>query len=80
MYILLKKVDAANNVNRWYAVFIQATLFDKIAVITAWGSLETSYQQTRSEPADTKELALRRADEIIQSKIKRGYQIVEQNI
>jgi hypothetical protein len=42
MAALLKRFEPEENVNRWYLVHVQPTLFEPIAVICAWGSWETA--------------------------------------
>ena len=44
----LVKIDSKKKMYRWYAVWIQITLVDGIAVIYGWGSLKSTFQQWRS--------------------------------
>ena len=71
--IVLNRIDPQDNMNRWYAVCIQPTLFDDCAVIVAWGRRDSPFQKWRAIPVDTPEQAHRLADHIIGRKIKRGY-------
>ena len=77
MAVLLKRFDPEENVNRWYMVHVQPTLFEPIAVIYAWGSWETAWQQIRILPADSLEEAQVAADEIVTAKLKRGYKLIQ---
>ncbi|HSO27307.1 MAG TPA: WGR domain-containing protein [Anaerolineales bacterium] len=71
--IVLNRIDPEENMNRWYAVAVQATLFDPYAVVVAWGRRDSPYQQWRAIPVETPEQANRLASRIIGSKLKRGY-------
>jgi len=78
MAVLLKRFDPEEHINRWYSVHVQPTLLDPVAVICAWGSWETNWQQTRVLPVVSFEEAEALAGKIVTAKIKRGYQrIVE---
>jgi hypothetical protein len=65
MTVLLKRFDPEENVNRWYMVHVQPTLFEPIAVICAWGSWETTWQQMRILPAGSLEEAQAAAEGIV---------------
>ena len=78
MFTYLKKVDPEENMDRWYMVFVQASLFDPDAVICAWGSRRNSYQQLRVLPAASREEALETAQGIVKQKLGRGYEIVNE--
>ena len=78
MYAFLIRVDSEENMNRWYLVFIQATLLEPIAVMCMWGSRDTAYQQTKVTPVATLQEAEILAEKIVKDKIKRGY-ILQQN-
>jgi hypothetical protein len=41
----LKRVDFDKNVNRWYAVGVQPSLLDAVALVRFWGSREKNYRQ-----------------------------------
>ena len=77
MYTLLTRIDPDQQMNRWYIVAVQSTLLEPIAVITAWGSRETDWQQWRASPAESWAAAQKTAESIILAKQKRGYQIEE---
>lgn len=72
----MKRVDPEANMDRWYMVFVQASLFDPVAVVCAWGSRRTAYYQLRVRPAGSTEEALVTAKKIVQQKVKRGYRAV----
>ncbi len=38
----LTHIDPSTNANRWYAVGVQSTLFDSVAVVRFWGERITS--------------------------------------
>ena len=46
MLTVLRRIDPDENMDRWYLVMIQATLFDPIAVVCQFGSRHTAWQQT----------------------------------
>ena len=74
--IVLKRVDATAGINRWYMVSVQQTLLEPVAVVCAWGSRKSRWQQLRVLPVDTCEAATKLADKIVKNKQKRGYEIV----
>lgn len=76
MLAVMKRVDPDEEMNRWYLVAVQATLFHPIAVITAWGSRETDYQRLRIFPAASEAEAHELAERIIEQKLRRGYGMV----
>jgi predicted DNA-binding WGR domain protein len=71
--VLLKKVDPDTNMNRWYMVTVQPTLFDTVAVVYAWGSRTTGAQQVRAWPAESEAAAQELAGKLVERKLKRGY-------
>ena len=71
--IYMKRVNPEVNMDRWYMVFVQASLFDPVAVVCAWGSRRTAYQKLQVRPAGSTEEALATAKKIVQQKVKRGY-------
>ena len=76
--VLLKRLDPEEHINRWYMVRVQPTLLDPVAVICAWGSRETSWQQMQIFPMPSWEEAEHAAAEFIAQKLKRGYVVVEE--
>jgi len=78
MFTFLKRVDLEEHMDRWYMVFVQASLLDPVAVICAWGNRRNSYQQLRVLPAASREEALQTAQGIVQQKLGRGYEIVSE--
>ena len=78
MVTFLKRVDPEEHMDRWYMVFVQATLFEPVAVICAWGNRRNSYQKLRVLPAASREEALETAQDIVKQKLKRGYEIVSE--
>jgi predicted DNA-binding WGR domain protein len=69
----LVREEPENNVNRWYFVTVQPTLFEPLAVICFWGRRGTKYQRARILPAGTPAQAEELASWIVSQKIKRGY-------
>jgi len=73
--ILLSHVDPVENQNRWYMVSVQATLFCPCSVVVAWGRRDNDFQQWRVIPVESRAQADQVAAKIVDSKIKRGYQV-----
>jgi len=73
--VVLHHVLPEENMNRWYLVMVQATLFHPFAVVIAWGRRNNEFQHWRIIPADSLEQAGQMADKIIARKIQHGYQI-----
>jgi len=75
MMSMLTRIEPENNMDRWYFVGIQPTLFEPWAVVCAWGNRRTRYARMRSLPADSLEAAGKVADAIVAKKVRRGYLI-----
>ena len=75
MMIILIRHDPAENVNRWYAVGIQPTLFCQHAVLCGWGRRGSAYARWRILPAEDRSQASEMANAILAAKKKKGYQI-----
>ena len=73
--ILLSHVEPTDNLNRWYLVSIQATLFFPCAVVIAWGRRDNDFQQWRAVPVETLAQAQELANRIVKKKLQRGYQV-----
>ncbi|MFZ6028543.1 MAG: WGR domain-containing protein [Chloroflexota bacterium] len=73
--IVLKRLDPTENVNRWYLVSIQPTLFHPCAVIVAWGRCDNDFQRWRAIPVEDQAQAERLAERIVSRKIRRGYHV-----
>ncbi len=69
----LIKVDPEKHMRRWYAVGIQGTLVDVLAVVYGWGSLNSSFQQWRKIVVNSQEEAERLFDQMIATRLKKGY-------
>lgn len=76
MYVVMRRIDHTQNMDRWYLVTVQSTLFHPTAVITAWGSGATTYQRLRVYPIKTRKEARRLAARIVKKKLGRGYRLV----
>ena len=77
--IILHRVDPLNCMHRWYSVHVQPTLFDRWAVVCAWGSLRSNFQQQRAIICESEEDARQLAAQILTCKQKHGYKIHEPN-
>ncbi len=69
----LIKIDPVKHMHRWYAVSIQGTLMDELAVIYGWGSLNSSFRQWRRIVVSSQEEAERLFDQMIAIRLKKGY-------
>ena len=69
----LIRVEPAKHMYRWYAVGIQNTLVDSIAVVIGWGSLKSSFQQWRTHQVNSLEEANTIKDKILLARFKKGY-------
>lgn len=78
MFAIMKRVEPEERMDRWYLVTVQATLFEPVAVVVAWGSRETTYQQLRVLPAESEEEARALAESIVMQKLKRGYMLIHE--
>ncbi len=74
----MTRIDPDENANRWYAIGVQPSLLDPVAVICFWGSCETTFQQMQIEPFVDQEAAREAADRVIRSKVRQkgNYRIV----
>jgi len=79
--IVLIRHDPAKNVNRWYAVGVQPTLFCKHAVLCGWGRRGSAYARWSILPASDRTQAVQMAKAILAAKMKKGYQVAgNQNV
>lgn len=69
----LVKIDPVKHMRRWYAVGVQSTLLDGVAIVYGWGSLKSSFQQWRRIPASTIEEAEKICNQMIGARMKKGY-------
>ncbi len=69
----LIRVEPAKHMYRWYAVGIQNTLVDGIAVVIGWGSLKSSFQQWRTHQVQNLEEANTMKDHILLERLKKCY-------
>lgn len=76
MWTFLVRVDPKEQANRWYAVGIQGSLFDRVAVIRFWGSREKDYQQVMVQAFESEAAAREAALRLIRTKIRGGYRVV----
>ncbi|MBC8505986.1 MAG: WGR domain-containing protein [Chloroflexi bacterium] len=74
--MILIRIDLAINMNRWYVVNVQATLFCKYAVVCGWGRRGTDYARWKIIPAESLDQAEEIARQIVTLKIKRGYESI----
>ena len=73
---MLVKIDPERRMYRWYAVGVQSTLIDGIAVIYGWGSLRSPFQQWRRISVDYLEEANIVFHQMIETRMKRGYILI----
>jgi predicted DNA-binding WGR domain protein len=76
MWTWLTRIDPEDHANRYYAVGVQPSLLDPVALIRSWGSRETDYCRLRVEPFEDWEAAREAADRLIRDKLRRGYRLV----
>jgi len=76
--IVLHRVEPERHLCRWYTVHVQPTLFERWAVICAWGSLRSNFCQERAIPCENEEAALDLAAKVVARKERRGYERKEQ--
>ncbi len=75
-WTFLERIDHDLRINRWYAVGVQAALFDRVAVIRFWGSRANKSQRVLVRAFDDETQAREIADRLIRAKVKRQYRIV----
>jgi len=76
MMIVLIRYDPAKNVNRWYAVGVQAMLFDPHAVLCGWGRRGSAYTRWRIIPVENRAQADEFAAKLVAAKKTKGYQVL----
>lgn len=69
----LIKINPEKRMYRWYAVGIQDTLVDGIAVIYGWGSLKSTFQHWRTIRVGSQKEAEMIAQRILEKRQRRGY-------
>lgn len=70
--VLLRRVDPARNMARYYGVAVEPTLFGWSAVVRDWGRIGSSARR-RLDLYDDEDQALTAADRLLRSKLRRGY-------
>ena len=75
MMIVLIRYDPTENINRWYAVGVQPTLFCQHAVLCGWGRRGSAYARWRILPARELVQANEMAKAILAAKMKKGYKV-----
>ena len=78
--VILYRTDPAQNMWRWYFVYVQATLFNEYAVICGWGRRGTDQARWRIFPVENQVQADELAQRIVDTKIKRGYYIANESL
>ncbi len=68
----LTRSDPEQNMARFYAIAIEATLFGDIALVRTWGRIGTR-GRTMFETCASVEEAKAGAEQVVHSKIRRGY-------
>lgn len=69
---LLRRVDPARNMARYYGVAVEPTLFGWSAVVRDWGRIGCSARR-RLDLYDDEDQAVAAADGLLRSKLRRGY-------
>ncbi len=69
----LIKIDPERHMHRWYAIGIQGTLVDELAVIYGWGSLNSTFQQWRRIVVGSQEEVEKLLNHMVETRLKRGY-------
>ncbi len=74
----MTRIDPEAHANRYYAVGVQPSLLDPVALIRIWGSRETGSQRLTVEACTDWETAREAADRVIRAKVRQkgGYTIV----
>lgn len=76
MHVLLRKIDPDQGMTHWYMITVQATLLEPLAVVCAYGSWETPWQQLRVLPVSSSTEAQDLADTILDRKLNQGSQVM----
>ena len=71
--MILIHTDHAANMDRWYTVDVQPTLFADVAVVCRWGSRRTAFQRIRVMAVRDGQMAEDVAAAMIARKMRRGY-------
>lgn len=75
-YLRLESTDPATNRARFYAVTLQATLWDELALVCGWGRIGTAGQLRVVHCAD--EAAARTAlAAVLRRRLRHGYQVID---
>ena len=70
--VYLTRIDAAQNMARYYAMSLQPTLFGECAVVREWGRIGRG-GQVKATPYPTMEDAREALEKLMSTKAKRGY-------
>ena len=65
-------INPEKHMYRWYAVGIQSTLIDGIAIIYGWGSLKSTFQHWRTIRVQSQKEAEMILKLILERRMKRG--------
>ena len=71
--MILIHTDHAANMDRWYSVDVQPTLFSDRAVVCRWGSRRNTYQRIRVVTLMKGQRAEDVAQTMVARKMRRGY-------
>jgi predicted DNA-binding WGR domain protein len=72
---LLTRIEPQKNMNRWYRVSIQRSLFEPWVVVCSWGRRDSGYARMRVLAASSSEDAKAKASQVIARKLQRGYKV-----
>ncbi len=71
--MILIHTDHAANMDRWYTVDVQPTLFADVAVVCRWGSRRNTFQRIRVVALREGQRAEDVAQAMMTQKMRRGY-------
>lgn len=76
--IILKRVDPARGLDRWYGIAVTVNLFGDVVLWRGWGSRRTAFQRVRGDVVASVQMAEQAQQRLLERKLKRGYTIVSQ--
>ena len=72
LHTALYRIDPSQNMSRYYTLYVQLNLFGGFSLLRNWGRIGTG-GQLRLEIFDTENNAQKAYDNLISSKLERGY-------
>ena len=71
--MILIRINAAQQMDRWYSVDVQPTLFADTAVVCRWGSRRSAFQRIRVLAVGDGQRPEDVAAKMVARKMRRGY-------